>query len=664
MKRLFRSATTLVVLLSLLVSCNGQSDSPKDKSNTTQSSATSTTVTTAPTTTLPPKTEEAPQTKPPTQEEVVYPAWEGNDDIALLATLDAKLLEIRNVSQYGDRILISGAYLETIEEEGESDQFAYVQVLDVKSGELSQLIPLTDANSVVTFLDNGNVCVYNQLDCYAEVYTPEGQKQYTFVSENRSTGFYLDPSNGGTLWTYSWDDPKVTRVPLSGGQLQMIRMPLEGGGYIMGSHNGLLCYSAWNNGNTCIFTIDENGTVGYLEQAASYNWGGNCFYTDSLPNCIMTPAEPGFFYQIDAERIFQYVATADGTKLLTYLYGDTEGDPEGDTEGEFPSNAVYQVLDYGAKTVYPGLATDGNHYYTNFLFSGEQTVYFIAMKIDENCDVIQTELCRWEYAHDPQPIAVEKVAYESLEPSIQEIVRRIEEKWGVKVFYQPELIHLVATDYNAEAVTDLQTIYTNILQLEQALAGYPVGFFEDICYDGYTHLELYLCGTFTPVNDAGIQTAQALATTRGNALVIGFNTYLMDQEYTRVLAHEMMHIMERRIDGISFDILTEWMSLTPGGYDAYYFSYHDEDGNEMCNWENTYYTVSNRKYAYFIDAYSKSFPTEDRARVFEALMASGGKPYFNDAPVLMEKARFLCRVIRENFPSVAALERAAWELAS
>ena len=63
-----------------------------------------------------------------------------------------------------------------------------------------------------------------------------------------------------------------------------------------------------------------------------------------------------------------------------------------------------------------------------------------------------------------------------------------------------------------------------------------------------------------------------------------------------------------------------------------------------------------------MDAYSKSFPTEDRARVFEKLMDSGGNPYFADSPVLMEKARTLCRIIREYFPSVAAIERASWEV--
>ena len=68
------------------------------------------------------------------------------------------------------------------------------------------------------------------------------------------------------------------------------------------------------------------------------------------------------------------------------------------------------------------------------------------------------------------------------------------------------------------------------------------------------------------------------------------------------------------------------------------------------------------KKIYFIDAYSKSYPTEDRARVFEKLMESGGDPYFADCPILMKKAEFLCTVIRKYFPSVAVVEHAAWEL--
>lgn len=650
MHKYLRSAAALLTLFAMLVSCNRQPDPPKDDDDSAPSATAQTSVTTAPITTVPPETQ-PPETLPPTEEAIDFPAWEGREDIELVATSDPLLGDVRAISQHGDRMLISYAFWD---EAGVGMEAAHAQVLDLKTGELSQPILLSRSMSIATFLDNGNICVYDQYGCVAEVYDPEGKKQYTFICPNDSMELYLDPSGDGTLWTFSWGSSTITRVPLSGEPLQTIQMPMEDGGYIMGHRDGMLYYSAWNDGDACVFSVDARGDVEYIAEASRYYWGGGYFFTDSLPNCILDPEAPDSFYQIGMEEAFDWIEVGDGTKVLTQNFTETEG-------GEY-QNSLYQVLDYENGLLYPGLECNDGRFYSSFSFADDGTLYFFAGEYDDEGMLIRSELCRWAYAHDPDAVSVQKVKYESLEPSIKEVADRIEQNWGVKVYYQPELIHQVATDYRAMAITDLQLLYTHIVQLEATLANYPAGFFEDICYGDYTHLEIYLCGEFTPLTDAGIESAEALATTRYNALVIGVNVYYLDGEYTRVLAHELMHIMEHRMDGIDFDILTAWIDLTPGGYDAYYFSYHHADGEEMNDYSNTYYSEPDPEDAYFVDAYSKSFPTEDRARIFEKLMESGGEPFFADSPVMMAKAEFLCEVIREYFPSVAAVERAMWEI--
>lgn len=657
MSKLFRSICAGLLTVVLLSACTGAPSVTRpvwsDLSGNTAATTQSAEQTSEP---KPPSTD-APEPTPPEStipiEPVTYPAWKEHADVELLADLDCGLGEIMSLSIHGEQLLLSYALSDA---EGGAFVRASAQVLNLLTGELSDPVELSDANRIAVFLENGNVCVYDQLACVAEVYAPNGKKQYTFVSQSTSVGFYLDPAGDGTLWAYSWETPAVTKVPLSGEATDTFELSVDGGGYIMGHRDNVLYYSAWDGVSESVYAIDYEGEIIRLPMAEGFHWGGNCLFTDTYPNRILDPADPEQFYRIGGEDAFAWVVAGSGTQLLVEVYGEEDDDGIGYVGSD------YRVLDYEKGLYYPALPVDWERTYYHFVFLEEGVLCFLVGNYDENGFLTEVELCRWSYAHDAEPMEVEQVSFDRMELELAAITQRINEKWGVKVYYQPDLVHLVASDYDAAAVTDLQVLYSHILQLEDALSTYPEGFFDDLCYGDFTHLEIYICGKFTPLTPNGITTAEALSNTRGSAMVIGVNVEYLNGEYPRVLAHELLHIMERRIDQIDIDIFGEWITLTPGGHDAYYYSYHDENGYEMNDVTNTYYFEDDPADVYFVDAYSKSFPTEDRARVFEKLVESGGDPFFADSPVLMEKARVLCRIIRENFPSVAALERASWEV--
>ena len=72
---------------------------------------------------------------------------------------------------------------------------------------------------------------------------------------------------------------------------------------------------------------------------------------------------------------------------------------------------------------------------------------------------------------------------------------------------------------------------------------------------------------------------------------------------------------------------------------------------------------ANEDNIYFIDAYSKTFPTEDRARIFEYLFKTENgtlSPSIRGSH-LIEKCRALCIILRKVFPSVAAEDSVFWE---
>lgn len=600
--------------------------------------------------TTPPATDTPPETVPTPPEPVVFPSWNGREDIELLAVPDSSG-ELMEISQFGDEILLSFATMD-----GDSDGFisAFVQILNLTTGVLSDPISLPSPNFVASFLENGKICLCDSMDGIAAVYDRAGNQLLSFVSGNTEGALYLDPTGDGTLWCYGWDSTMLTRVPLGGGIAQRIDLPPSEMGYVECHRDGVLYYTAWNGEYSTHYAITADGEISYIEIPELYYWSEGYLYTDTQPNRIIDLADLNTVYRIHSEDPINWIAASIGDALLVECYISEEDYLDG--------YSYYEVLDFRNGIYYPILPTEPFQFFNHFYSSEEGVIYFVTGRYNDSWLTTDLQICRWNYLHDGKEIEVEVLQTDSVPDENKIIAQRIFEKWGVNVYYQPNLLHLVASDYSAEAVNDSELLRQHLLQLEEALAAYPEGFFDDLCYGDYTHLEIYLCGTLTPLTPEGITTAEAIANTRGSAIVIGVNVYYLEGEYPRVLAHELLHCMERRIDQIDVDILGEWIALTPGGHDAYYYSYHDENGDEMNDFTHTYYFENDPANAYFVDAYSKSFPTEDRARIFEKLVESGGDPYFADSPVMLEKARTLCRIIREHFPSVAALDHASWEV--
>lgn len=595
---------------------------------------------------LPPSDPLAPETDS-LAEPVIYPSWQGRDDIELLTKIDDRNGDLQSVTGWGDQLLLSFARYDP---DSGSYRDASAGLLNLTTGKLSEAVPLPGGSWRAVFLDSGRVCLYDPLSCAVKVYDLAGNLRFSYESDTPSVGLSIDPTGNGTLWCYSGSSPTLTCVALDGSFTRRFTVPDAEGGYVAGHREGIAYYFAQSGQSNRLYTVSSDGSLSLLSDTEGYYWGGGCLYADGSPGRILPLDDPDTVYLACGEDAFSWIAAEVGGHLLAERFADEE-------------NCTYLwVLDYENAVRYPELRAEGECDYRHFYAPEAGVLYFTVSSYDAGAEVQNTEILRWNYQHDGAD--ADLICTTRAEEDLQnaEIAARIKEKWGVSVIYAEPQIHKVASDYSTIAITDSAKLHDALLQLEQALAAYPDDFFDDLCYGDYTVLELYLCGKFTPLTAAGITTAEALSNTRGSAMVIGFDVNQMDGEYVRVLAHELLHIMERRIDQIDPDALAEWITLTPGGHDAYYYSYHDENGNEMNDQSNTYYFESDPANAYFVDAYSKSFPTEDRARVFEKLMESGGDPYFADSPVLITKARTLCRIIREYFPSVAALQCASWEV--
>lgn len=241
-------------------------------------------------------------------------------------------------------------------------------------------------------------------------------------------------------------------------------------------------------------------------------------------------------------------------------------------------------------------------------------------------------------------------------PRVAEIVKRIEAKFpGVNVYYDRFCLGTRRfTEYDMTEVPSEDMLITCLERIENIMTdNYPEGFFEDLYGETKNGLDLYFCAAFENPSE-GMISMPAGITNTGDAtielaLCAGYATTL-EQNF----AHELLHAMESRVREYEIiygvDFSRYWREALNSPKYPFADSYLDGNGNMISDYSGT--TLYDVKNAWFIDAYAKSNEMEDRARTFEYLYL--GSSYYFQGAHLREKAKFLCAVIREVFPSVKA----------
>lgn len=198
--------------------------------------------------------------------------------------------------------------------------------------------------------------------------------------------------------------------------------------------------------------------------------------------------------------------------------------------------------------------------------------------------------------------------------------------------------------------------------LEEELAKYPEGMLAKL--GGITQeegrLSIYLSGEIVPTEEEGIPSVGIENTIEGVTFVV-LDIHQI-QKLRGTLHHELYHAIEDNLDynPEAFIDYAIWNSLNPEGF-QYDFSYQENTGNQ-----NYQYVVGNTEdAAYFVDTYSKSFPEEDRARLFEYAMQwdkGENKEALAYAPI-QNKLSYLCTQIRCGFDHGEWKELPWWEYA-
>ena len=230
-----------------------------------------------------------------------------------------------------------------------------------------------------------------------------------------------------------------------------------------------------------------------------------------------------------------------------------------------------------------------------------------------------------------------------LTKKINEQRNNIKETYQVNVKIKEEA-NIEFPDFSAKTLLNEEVISDSLYKIEDILSKYNEKFFESFYNNGFSGLNIYLTGELTP-NDYETQVSNPAAYSLNYN---GEYKIVIDIEQPNIeelLCHELLHNMEFLLNNQNIYPFKEWKNYNPSGFlynnsytkkQSYDYTLNEEDKNDV----------------YFIDSYSYTYETEDRARVFERICSCEKNSIINNYPNLYKKGLYLKEEIIKYFPSL------------
>lgn len=235
------------------------------------------------------------------------------------------------------------------------------------------------------------------------------------------------------------------------------------------------------------------------------------------------------------------------------------------------------------------------------------------------------------------------------QPIVSALARDVEERFGVRVLTGGEPLPVCA--YSMERCENAEAQEAALIRIGRALSEYPEGFFERLS-DSVGGVVIELCGSIRSKDASVPETPSAVTVDCLSFRLIALDVNGDAVEYA--LIHELCHIIDVCLDrevgkyGASWKE-AEWMALCPAGF-SYCGAYNDAEGVPYAlsaSGENTAEAPFDPDEVYFINRYSKTFATEDRAVAFETLMRVSETAECMGCPHVIRKLEYYFSAIRE-----------------
>ncbi len=367
-------------------------------------------------------------------------------------------------------------------------------------------------------------------------------------------------------------------------------------------------------------------------------------YTYDPEYDITVPLVTEFKFSIFDIRKMSFVASSsilldsgEDMSYLPYMEGNTIQVVFTDMSGDNPA-IVYQ-WDYEQKP--------------------EDAVYFSDILVID-------DLSGWAFSNNIYPeggyVGIEELIPGECIDALSDLRERadeIEKKYDISIYISNEC-RMECGGYRCTPENNRETVSKALETLDRELEKYPAGFFTLFKESPYFSggVEFYLAGTLYGNGDGNTLDLAGGFRTEGYRSVIIF-VDINDLGCTKTYHHELSHAIESILGDkpVDEDI---WLSLSPNkGIAPYTYTYAEwgrgDYSEYILEWDNDIADDC------FIDSYSMTYPTEDRARIFENIMVDDSWVDFNRFPKLKEKLRYWAQVIREGIGTDEWPEYTYWE---
>ncbi len=227
-------------------------------------------------------------------------------------------------------------------------------------------------------------------------------------------------------------------------------------------------------------------------------------------------------------------------------------------------------------------------------------------------------------------------------PSIQEqnaILRsRIQNNYAIEIKYGNETLGYNVGGLGTIVISNPNTIYQALTDLEHALSLYPSGFLKEISSSGFS-LTLYLIKNYSSGNVTGVTDSST------NHVVMSIAT---DFSFAESFHHEMYHYIDDYIYE-NEGKYTTWDSLNPT-------SFQYGNVNQALSYNKTLSAD-----AYFVNNYAQTNASEDRASTFEYMMSTSKASCLNYGKRIWLKAKYMADQMDLFFETVSPNVTEYWE---
>ena len=271
----------------------------------------------------------------------------------------------------------------------------------------------------------------------------------------------------------------------------------------------------------------------------------------------------------------------------------------------------------------------------------------------------ENRLFVWDYTtNDLDDISPVYVRTNYLPVYLDSYRKELEQKYNMYIYLGAE-VGGVLGGYSMTPSYDYDGMYNALKTLDKTLGLYPEKFFDQFLYGTVKTLGVYLCSGFTKTNEYNADNAIAVASSYHYEKLLAIDINYVDDNLSQNIVHEISHwidsyIEDRQLAEDRTDFDDNWFELCPADF-KYLYSYT----STRFSWKYIYDEYSNPD-GYYADSYSQTYPTEDRARLFEYLIYPGYASYF-ESPYMRAKLHFYFDYIREYFDTDGWPEQTFWE---